>query len=294
MVVWTMYTLVCRWIGAAALATTVSFAVVGAFTAASIAQEELPVWWSPSLELESLDQIDTILNGLYPEEDQVVVRKFVREGNARLRLREVVQDCRTHIRLIEDGYEFTFPWEALDSKRRYGDECFALDALSRAKPAASSFLSDFELNGEALSVLPPFFRPVGGCGYLRAAWLANRDGVSWAEFWHRDPYYAVTGVRTLSETEIQIDAEHWSTHVELYGRGDFDGDGWEDLLMRTIDRFRDGFDGSHLFLLVRDGPASNLRIVWEYGVYASKESGCKRLGFIFEIPDEKPRRGAVR
>lgn len=261
---------------------------------APTAQEKFPVWWSPSLELESLDQIDTILNGLYPKEDRVVVTKFLGDDVTIPPLREVVQDCRAHIRLIEDGYEFTFPLDALDLKRRYGDECFALDALSRATPAASSFLSEFELNGEALSVLPPFFRPVGGCGYLVTAWLANRDGVSWAEFRHRDPYYAVTGVRTLSETEIQIDADYWSTHVELYGRGDFDGDGWEDLLIRTIDRFRDGFDGSHLFLLVRDGPASNLRIVWEYGVYASKESGCKRLGFIFEIPDEKPWRGAVR
>ena len=287
-----MHTLGHRWIGAAALAITVLLADIGASTAASAAQEKFPVWWSPSLELESLDQIDAILDGLYPPEDQVVVTKYVGDDNTIPPLREVIQNCRDHIRLIEDGYEiFSFPSDALDLKRRYGDECFALDALSRAKPATSSFVNEFELNADALSLLPPLFRPVGSCGYLRSSWLANRDGRSWTEFRHRDPYYAVEGVRPLSETELEIDAEAWSVRVELYGRGDFNGDGREDLLLRTIDRFRDGFDESHLFFLVRDGPTSTLRIAWEYGVYASTESGCLRLGYEFAFPSEKPWRG---
>ena len=271
----------------AAAVLVVGAAALSAVSAA--AQETFPVWWSPSLELESLDKIDTILDGLYPQVDQAVVTKYLGDDNTIPPLREVVRNCRDHIRLIEDGYEiFSFPSDALALKRRYGDECFALDALSRAKPATSSFVSDFELNSDALSILPPLFRPVGSCEYLRSSWLANRDGLSWFGFQHRDPYYAVAGVRPLSEIELEIDAEHWSMHVELYGRGDFNGDGREDLLMRTIDRFRDGFDDSHLFLLVRDGPASTLQIVWEYGVYASTEFGCRRLGYIFATPDGKP------
>ncbi len=93
------------------------------------------MWWSPEFGVDSLDQIDAILDGLYPPEDQVVVTKYVGDDNTIPPFREVIQNCRDHIRLIEDGYEiFSFLSDALDLKRRYGDECFALDALSRAKP----------------------------------------------------------------------------------------------------------------------------------------------------------------
>lgn len=286
-----MHTLVHRWIGAAALVTAVSPAVFGVSTAAAAPQEKFPVWWSPSLELESLDQIDAILDAHYPQDDQVVVTKYLGDDNTIPPLREVIQNCRAHIRLIENGYEiFSFLSDALNLKRRYGDECFTLDALLRAKPATSSFVSEFKLNADALSILPPLFRPVWSCAYLRDSLLANREGVPWAEFRHR-PYYAVKGVRPLSETELEIVGEDWSMHVELYGRGDFDGDGQEDLLIRTIDQYPSGFDRSHLYLLVRDGLTSPARILWEYGAYASVGSKCFRLDYEIAFPTEKPRRG---
>ncbi len=65
-------------------------------SAASVAAEQkFPVWWSPRLELESLDQIDTILDGLYPQEDQAVVTKYLGDDNTIPPLREIIQTAGT-------------------------------------------------------------------------------------------------------------------------------------------------------------------------------------------------------
>lgn len=137
--------------------------------------------------------------------------------------------------------------------------------------------------------LPPLLRPVGYCGYLRDAMIANRDGTTWREFMDiNDSYraYRITGLHASGAT-VYADLGRYSAFFELYARGDFNGDGTEDLLLHTKEDFSYS-DFDHLFLLVRDAPDSPIRIAWEYGVTAAFYARCEEFGYRYAKPDERP------
>ena len=119
--------------------------------------------------------------------------------------------------------------------------------------------------------------------------IANRDGTTWREFMevhadHRD--FRISGLRAVGAT-VHADIGRHSVLFELYARGDFNGDGTEDLLVHTKEDFT-ASDFDHMFLLVRDGLDSPTRIAWEYGVTPAFYGQCERSGFRFAYPNEKP------
>ncbi len=173
-------------IGPAAV-MAVRSAVVAAFGAIALAlalavpdgatADELPVWWSPKLDLTSIDRIDAIMGAPYSPEDVWEVFRYRVGTNGVARDDAVVSDCRSHVRLEEAGFEPMGPGEAFHS---LGIRCFALDALSKVKPATQSHFQDFVLDARALAVLPPLLRPRNTCGYLANAMQANKDGLVWS------------------------------------------------------------------------------------------------------------------
>ena len=193
---------------------------------------------------------------------------------------DVATDCRSLVRLVRAGYD---AYGTKSVFRSFGERCFVFDALSRVLPANVSFFTDFELDPSVIPELPPLLRPVGYCGYLRA----NRDGTTWREFMDiNDSYraYRITGLHASGAT-VYADLGRYSAFFELYARGDFNGDGTEDLLLHTKEDFSYS-DFDHLFLLVRDAPDSPIRIAWEYGVTAAFYARCEEFGYRCETGRE--------
>jgi hypothetical protein len=114
--------------------------------------------------------------------------------------------------------------------------------------------------------------------------------VVWAEYreYDWDRYYVITESRREDDALV-LEAAGWTMQIEIYGRGDFNGDGTEDLLLHTFVDYVPTFRGEwpHLFLLVRDGPDKPTRIAWEYGIDFLYR-GCEERGSRFAKPDEKP------
>ncbi|HJN04133.1 MAG TPA: hypothetical protein QF665_03350, partial [Alphaproteobacteria bacterium] len=100
-------------------------AVVAAFGAIALAlalavpdgatADELPVWWSPKLDLTSIDRIDAIMGAPYSPEDVWEVFRYRVGTNGVARDDAVVSDCRSHVRLEEAGFVPMGPGEAFHS-----------------------------------------------------------------------------------------------------------------------------------------------------------------------------------
>ncbi len=236
---------------------------------ASAAQEEFPVWWSPSLELESLDQIDAILNGALPDSIQFRVR-----GRAPEAERKWAATCREFMRLNSAGLRAPHETDAgriqTADVERLRRKCYTLIALLRATPSARSFVHDFEMGENALDFLPQMLG--AGCRDLRAAIGANRKGIPWSKSAPApsptSPYKIVVRDRNTFVIEYWDDDQptmEWDTTI--LARADLDADGQEDLLVIYEVVLLPLFTGEtprtffgSLLLMTREGPNDVLRV----------------------------------
>lgn len=115
-------------------------------------QSAYPIWWSPSLELESLDKIDQRLaRDLYPGEEGF--RVHVGLGGKRRTV--LANDC-AELRVLEreSGGAVTSPDISLEFI--FEENCLAIETLKGARPADRSHVRDFVLNAEALPTCRPW------------------------------------------------------------------------------------------------------------------------------------------
>ena len=261
-------------------------AAAALWLAAPAAAEEFPVWWSPALGIESLEEIDAMLDSPFAREEVSNVFRNTIADDKVIHDEDYAVDCRSHVLLVRTRF---IPYRPGDEFDRIGMHCFILDALSQAQPAKVSYVQDFELTPAALDILPPLMRPFAECGYRNQALIANRDGVAWTDFDRasRDLYYRVSRAERTGAVLV-IGGETWTVELDLLARADFNGDGIQDLLIRTgetYDRYpRAVFP--HLFLVVRGGKDPPYRIAWEFGVNSSTYRLCGGRGYRFVNPSE--------
>ncbi len=241
------------------------------------AAEEFPVWWSPALGIESLDDIDAMLAAPFAREQVSRVRRNTILDHRVIHDEDYAVDCRSHVLLVRTKF---IPYRPGDEFDRIGMRCFILDALSRARPATVSYVVDFELSPAALGILPPLMRPWAECGYRNQALIANRDGVAWTDYDGSSLYPSYRYLSAeASGSRLIVGAERWAVELDLLARADLNGDGTQDLLIRTSETYA-GYPTTlfpHLFLVLRDGLDSPLRIAWEFGVSALIYIRCKGL-----------------
>ena len=231
-----------------------------------------PVWWSPKLELESLDEIDARLDGpFWRDGDGYAVYKGVGDD----RIESTINACGMRHVLFEEGYHAEAP-------ERYFEVylwsmCDALEKLKRAKPARKSFVRSFKFDGYAMDYLPPLVGYPPSCDFLCRLKVANEMGITWTQL--KDSVLKQharenTSMPVSSEVrsiqveddktatiliehveEVPIEAERttvWSYSVdrnrlEILAYGDFNNDGLDDMLMRLQGAPR-------VFVLTRDSP----------------------------------------
>lgn len=205
------------------------------------AAEEFPVWWTPKLEVESLDKIDERLSREFPVGGQIEARRL-RDGVEETAL---MDSCATMRRLADAGFEAT----QYSLQRAILAECQAIELLAKMRPATQSFVSNFVFDETAHNFLPAMLDLGSSCDRVCRLHIANEYRIPWRD------------VGTIEKVERKDGYEHlvmitttWSFNtIELLARGDFNGDGLEDLLVEAGGRARGGTSkGTSLYLLSRD------------------------------------------
>lgn len=240
------------WITLAILALAMS--VWGAARPAAAAETgKFPVWWSPKLELESLDKVDERLSRKFHVHGQL---EAYRERNG-VRETAMMDSCATMRRLADAGFEGT----------PYGlqiailAECRAIELLADIRPAQRSFVHEFVLDETAIPFLPVMFNAFSQCATLRDQELLNTEHVPLTE---AENIGEIESVEVLSDGRLRFRTATVETTIEILGRGDMNGDGVADLTVRLIGSYIGGSGGgTDLFVVSRDGPQEVLYVVDE-------------------------------
>ncbi len=194
----------------------------------AVVAEEFPVWGSPKLEVESLDKIEERLARKFPVGGQIEARRS-RDGVVETAL---MDSCATTMRLADAGF----------GAIQYGlqlailAECQAIELLARMRPATQSFVHDFVLDETAHNFLPAMLDLGSSCDRTCRLHIANEYRIPWRD------------VGTIEKVERKDGSENlvmitttWSFNtIELLARGDFNGDGLEDILVEAGGRARGG------------------------------------------------------
>jgi hypothetical protein len=213
--------------------------------AAVWAQPVRPVVWSAKLQLQSLDGLPARLERPFPDP----VRGRLAHQTA------TIANCDAYVAETHRGFR-----AASDRDQRrlqfLGADCRALELLQSARPSRRSALGETPL-------LPRFLPPT--LGFLpseeshRRASVAQARGLSWKD---TEPDLRVTS-STPDQTVIETPAGY--VRLEWYARGDFNGDGIEDLLVRVASYAKQGtYARIRLVLLTRTAPDEILRVLREF------------------------------
>lgn len=271
---------------------------------AALAGEDAPypVWWSPELGLESLDDIEWKLEESFPRTrwyevvthdvqliytDELIDKDDPERGYFQgledINIeRRTINDCLSLITWrdqgfgVFDGSPFSYHASRLDSF--YSGYCYTLSALKDAKPSKKSFLRDFAFDEDAIDYIPPMIRLGWRCRGLNEFLRANRDGVPWRDFRHGYYTKGLPNVRltVIDQKSISFDLifeiSSWypdyiaeTVRIIITGQADFNGDGWDDLLIRR--EYGKRLEGeivplsSALYVVTRKETDSVLRVV---------------------------------
>lgn len=237
---------------AALLLLLVSVALPGDGAAA----EPYPIWWSPKLELDSLDAIDDRLARPFWDPSEVPGGLPLYPAGFRQEDRREARNCVELLAPRERGYAAAYNNE-FQLMLRLESWCQAITDLKTAKPAERSFVQDFRFDGASLDVIPPMALLGWGCWELCWQYAANQQRISLAKV---HPDIEITGVDDLLIELEMPDVQGDS--LELVGRADFDGDGLEDLLVIHDTHAIGGtYGGTHDMLLTRDAPGAVMTVI---------------------------------
>lgn len=198
-------------------------AVVVAGLGRAVVADEGPytIWWSPMLELDSLDNVEQRLDRRLWKHTDNGFELYRRVGERRFTA--VADSCRSLLKLSAEGFEAPGNNDH-QIQLLLVAKCRAIELLGQAKPARRSFVRDFGLDADTLNSMPP---PIDGpsCSFVCRQISANENGISWSAF------ESSGRVEIVDENTIKILEYGWAREVQLVGRADVDGDGVEDLMV---------------------------------------------------------------
>lgn len=221
-----------------------------ALTAATLASAETPpagqhpVTWSAALGLASLADIGARLAKPFGEPIGLSLKGHAQQA----------ANCLDLLKLRKAGYGAEGD-RGYALERYEGARCLALTLLKKARPARVSHLEQFQLNPSVLSALPPSLATTFSAIEDAAGRQAESAGKSLGQY--------RPGLNVRQEGDVLVvSSDTWESRIEPYARGDFDGDGVEDLLVAVGETATQGtFDSTKLLLLTRKNPQGPLRTV---------------------------------
>ena len=178
-------------------------------------------------------------------------------------------NCAELLELSADGY-YAFDSGSIYYQSFYAARCRAIHLLGAARPAETSYLRDFSLTPESVAYLPAMVSVAPGCARFCRYVAANEDGVPLSEFQtvHHaevvpvDAYQSPLDLNYLTRPFLIVWTAGWKINLEIVGRGDFDGDGVDDvLLLIDVAAMAGRQTAANVFVLTRDRADAVLRVV---------------------------------
>ena len=207
-----------------------------------------PIWWSPELELESLNEIDERKerkfwagSGGIP-----VVKNFQPDA-----IEEFIDSCSSYDHLSSEGY---FARNNLNAKVLWlhTSICHALDALASAKPSRSSYVNRFKFDQNAIDYLPAMVSYPGSYDFACRQYVANNRRISWGDF----SVSKFQEIEIVHDNEMNVLTETEHMTLQIFARADFNDNGQEDLMLRIHANAVGGSWGStDIILITRDSPS---------------------------------------
>ena len=226
--------------------------------------EEIPVRWSASLGLETLDDIERRLEEpLWNEVGILLARRWrhVGEGQAPEPIEPLrILSCADY-GAADLAHLNTRSQSDHNLMREFAADCSALKALGAATPARTSFVGGFRLDDRAVDVLPASTHLAISPVESRAIEEADAKGWSWRQ-WHESRDSSLVAVREAADGSTAFEWTRARSRMEILASGDFDGDGSEDLLLRVSEW--PGYahaSRSKTFLVTRHGPGAVMQVL---------------------------------
>jgi hypothetical protein len=207
------------------------------------------------LELDSLDQIDARLARAIWPGDSEGLRLMKAEGETRQEVS--ASNCIELKRWVGESY-YGIGSNGFGLQLYNQAFCRAIEMMRRAAPAERSFLRDFRLDEKAIDHLPAMVDISPSCDMLCRQRVANERRIPLSVF---EPVIRVT---VVSDEKIKVWTIEWVVILTILARGDFNGDGLDDLLVLANGGGTVGtWSGAEVFLLTRDTSGAVLSVLEE-------------------------------
>ena len=152
--------------------------------------------------------------------------------------------------------------------------CRIIELLRSAKPARTSFVREFALDGEALDYLPDMVNLSPSCEGAGWQFQANEKSIPLTQ------HSEISELQVVGSNRIEFDTDGDFTSVEAMARADFNGDGLDDLVVRVSVELAHGTWGATTDLVLsRASPRAVIRVL-----DAAKEL-CPGYDYPFDHPD---------
>lgn len=245
-------------------------------TSTTLAGEDAtyPIWWSPVLELESLDKIDERMKRKFKTGGGgIPVIKSDLPGAAEA----FVDSCASYEKLDNEGYyaanNYTSKFLMLHTSI-----CHEFELLSEAKPARISYVSTFKFDKKAVIFLPAMITSAGSNDFACRQYVANERRISWSDF----SVYEFEEIEVINDFEMNTKTIGSHVSLQILARADFNHDGLEDIMLRVDQNAVGGTWGSTgTKLITRDSPDS---VFWVIGAEKSLDPNyiCEET---YDYPD---------
>jgi hypothetical protein len=210
------------------------------------------IWWSADLGLDSLDDIDAYLARPFFRRNPEGVPLGKSQGDQFLQVRAA--SCLDFSRLESDGYYDFDPYRL--PAAIMSDACEIVRRLKDAQTAKHSFVRNFVFDETAPDFLPAVLDLGSSCEWACRLYIANEYRIPWSEV------DRIERVEAKNDNEVDIITPISHNTVALMARADFNGDGLEDLLVRTSGSARGGtLSGTAVYVLSRDTDDSALFVL---------------------------------
>ena len=233
------------------------------------AEEEsppFPVWWSHGFELEGLEQVNARLRRVFWSGMDLGIQ--VSKGSYEDYVEVEARNCIELEALTQAGYGL--PEGRLHlTQMHHLLKCRTIARIGTAQPAGASFLRRFVIDEASTREMIEAFELIERD---RAEDVVLGDGLG--KLLAIDLFRAASG-------EVDVWADQGRVRIRVEARGDFTGDGREDLLVpAAIRKSRYRPDLTDICLVTRDAPDAPLRMI-EVAPYS-----CRKLGRYGRLADD--------
>ena len=182
------------------------------------------VWWTSAVGLDSPASIPKAIE--QPWQAPVAAAKDGASAS--------ITNCASSLDLQAKGYTAIAERDG-QALQSLTVRCLALRAIQQAKPASQSALAKFELTPAVVNLLPPGLSLIVSNDDQRRVQAAVEKGQTWKDL---EPTLRASSP-SPGVIELNTDSTASTLRV-LAGGADFDGDGWEDLLIEVSHALKGG------------------------------------------------------